>query len=258
MIVSCVGFGTTLVFMQSKPPTRASFSSEEDREDFFAGLKVLVRIWKFWCLCIAFGVGLGVFNAMSTLMAQVITGQGYTETEAGFASAALIGAGLVGAIDYSPNPNNLTLVILTSAFLGFGFFSTLPISLELAVELTYPVPEGTSASLLWFAGSFLSIPITLAMAALKSDAIINATATDNVTDNTDTNATNCLDIRNIQPMKESVWMAAGCVLVCDLFILPLRTSTKLRRKASESITKLAEQTTATTPAVFVGKKVTYL
>eukprot|EP00040_Diaphanoeca_grandis_P030334 m.179177 g.179177 ORF g.179177 m.179177 type:complete len:529 (-) comp31960_c0_seq2:41-1627(-) len=293
MVVACVGFLVTLVFMQSRPPTRASFSSDEEREDFFAGLKVLVRNWKYWCLCVAFGVGTGVFNGISTLMAQIITGEGYTETEAGFASAALIGAGLVGAIvagvlldytgrfillgratfltagislatfaffvqDYSPHPNNLTLVILTSAFLGFGFFSTLPISLELAVELTYPVPEGTSASLLWFAGSFLSIPITLAMAALKSDAIINATATDNVTDNTDTNATNCLDIRNIQPMKESVWMAAGCVLVCDLFILPLRTSTKLRRKASESITKLAEQTTATTPAVFVGKKVTYL
>jgi len=266
---SAFGFILTLAFMQSKPPTRCSFSSDADREDFFEALKTLSKNRQYLMLCGAFGLGTGVFNGVSTLLAQVITGQGYSETNAGLASAALIGAGLLGAMmsgvlldctgkfvplmrgafvlggsslaifayfvkPYETNPDELTTVILTSALLGFGFFSTLPLTLELGVELTYPVPEGTSASLLWLFGNFFGFPITLAMVALESDPI-NTTQFD--INGTSSNSTDCDGGGEIRPMKNSVWLGVGCIFLAVLLVLPISTSAKLHRRESELLQK---------------------
>jgi hypothetical protein len=84
---------------QAKPPTAPSTSAEEHEYDSFSqGLAKLATTPAYWLLFLSFGVGVGIFNAIATLMSQVLVGQGYTEDDAGLNSAVLIGAGLVGAL----------------------------------------------------------------------------------------------------------------------------------------------------------------
>jgi hypothetical protein len=43
------------------------------------------------------GIGIGMFNAISTLIEQMVEPSGYTEDDAGIFGALLIGGGLIGA-----------------------------------------------------------------------------------------------------------------------------------------------------------------
>lgn len=52
-------------------------------------------------LC-GFGMGLGLFNAIITVIAQLIAPCGYTSTQAGMLSGIIIGSGLFGAAVAGP------------------------------------------------------------------------------------------------------------------------------------------------------------
>lgn len=45
-------------------------------------------------------------------------------------------------------PNNLAIMCITIAFMGFMLVSFIPICMEIAVEVTYPVPAGTPAGMI--------------------------------------------------------------------------------------------------------------
>ena len=73
-----------------------------------------------------------------------------------------------------------TIIMCCSAFLGaplpitpaltppgLAAFAILPVALELSVECTYPVNEGTSAGFLWVAVQLLSIGVVSVMGALE-------------------------------------------------------------------------------------------
>jgi MFS transporter, FLVCR family, MFS-domain-containing protein 7 len=49
-------------------------------------------------LLFCFAVFVGIFNAMSTLLNQVVTPYGYSNDDAGFMGVAMIVGGLIGAI----------------------------------------------------------------------------------------------------------------------------------------------------------------
>jgi hypothetical protein len=50
-----------------------------------------------------------------------------------------------------------------------GANSTLPVALELGVECTYPIAEGTSAGFLWTAGNVWGVILVTVMDALRTD-----------------------------------------------------------------------------------------
>ena len=63
---------------------------------------MLLQTRDFLLLLCGFGMGLGLFNAIITVIAQLINPCGYTSTQAGELSALIIGCGLGGAAVAGP------------------------------------------------------------------------------------------------------------------------------------------------------------
>jgi FLVCR family feline leukemia virus subgroup C receptor-related protein len=144
-------------------------------------------------LFMAFGLGLSLFNALLTVMNNVLEPCGYTEDDAGMFAATLIGAGMVGAgfagyamdayhayrpllkagfasagfaccaLSASLKPDNSLYIYISFGILGFCMIPMLPVMIENSIECTYPVSEELSAGILFTAGNVIGIPVTLLM-----------------------------------------------------------------------------------------------
>jgi FLVCR family MFS transporter 7 len=158
-----------------------------------ADMRSLLANRNFLVLAWGFGIGLGVFNALLTLIAQILAPCGYDADAAGFAGGALLAAGLIGAgiagavLDktgkYVPmlktliagtvlavlfmlgslQPGNPDVAIAAFGVLGLLLIPLLPVSLENAAECTFPVPADTSASFLLGIGQLVGIVAIFAL-----------------------------------------------------------------------------------------------
>ena len=175
---------------QKRPSTPPSPSSEEGMK-MWPGLKVLVKNWQFWFLCLVWSIAAGIFNALLTLIPQFLCPYGYTEWFGGIVGASMIFAGLVGALIFGiivditkrfeeVSKIVLAITILASivvmevynlpnqpyliafAYILFGFFALIlmPVFSELAIEITYPVAEGTCNGILWTSVQFVGAGVT--------------------------------------------------------------------------------------------------
>jgi FLVCR family MFS transporter 7 len=164
----------------------------------------------FRLLLLGFGIGLGVFNALLSLLGQLLAPCGYDGATAGLAGGALLGAGLLTAAltgvalerthAYVPLLRaGILTVLLSAAFmlsslrpaaapalyasmalLGAAAVPLLPLTLENAAECTFPLPEDASASLLTMAGKYVGAGLTFAlqpMLALPAVAACASVAT---------------------------------------------------------------------------------
>ena len=167
-------------------------SSEGLRDD----VSNLLRDRNFRILLGAFGVGLGLFNALLTLVEQLLKPAGYTSDDAGLFGAVLIGVGTVGAgvagavLDathaYRPvlktgfvvaelatafallvmRPGQRTLLLIAGGAMGLAMMPLYPVTLECAVECTYPISEENSSGLLLLVGNLTGMLFTFILAAL--------------------------------------------------------------------------------------------
>lgn len=149
--------------------------------------RALLRNRAFVCLLVCFGVGLGIFNAVMTVLGQLLHPCGYSDDIAGYCGAALLGAGLVASGLYGAamertrayaavqrvgvagaaaasvamlaalRPDAPGLLVGCFAVFGAALVPLLPVTLENAAEATYPVPEDNSAALLFTAGNLAGI-----------------------------------------------------------------------------------------------------
>ncbi|KAI8850462.1 major facilitator superfamily domain-containing protein [Chytridium lagenaria] len=169
--------------VRSKPLTPPSKSAERESLPFWEGVKSLAGNRSFWIVWIVFGMLIGAFNVYVTLISDYVTPQGYTESDAGNVGLASIAAGLVSAAIVGPVLDRtrshrtvfrylpiLGAIGVVLFFLGAGWsdrlgvlfagailigasgFPVMPLSLELGVECTFPVAEGTSSGMLWTSG----------------------------------------------------------------------------------------------------------
>ena len=169
---------------------RAAFRAV--RADFAA----LLANRNFWPLLSGFGVGLGVFNALLTLLSQLILPCGYGDDDAGSAGAALLVAGLVGAgvagalldrtqafvpllqggivcevaaiafLLSSLRPRAEVALIASFGVAGLFLLPLLPLALENAAETTYPCSEDNSASLMLGLGNVVGLVAVFALEPL--------------------------------------------------------------------------------------------
>ncbi len=153
----------------------------------------LLRDMNFLLLLAGFGIGLSMFNAYLTLIAQMIQPCGYDSSVAGLCGAVLIGSGLLGATIAGPllektkayvlvlkcgiilctsgvifmlsslAPGQEGLLIGSFAVMGFFMLPMLPIALENAAEYTFPMPEETAAALLLMVGQYGGVAFTFAI-----------------------------------------------------------------------------------------------
>jgi len=160
--------------------------------------RCLVLNPSFRLLFLCFGLGLGFFNALLTLVGQLLSPCGYTDNESGALGGIFLGTGLIGALlaglildathRYSLclkggfmgawaasllfisalRPDNFAFLATSFALLGFWMLPLLPVAIDNGVEITYPeAPEFFSSGLLLSAGNLAGLPL----AALFSVAI---------------------------------------------------------------------------------------
>ncbi len=183
------------LFIRERPPSPPCPPEQEERSLVLEGLSKMIRQRDFILLMVIFFVGLGVFNAVTTWIDQILTPNGFSETQIGNAGGLMIFGGILGALilpllsDQYRKRVPFILLAVVGAVIGltgiayltsyalllvfsfvFGFFllSAGPIGFQYGAEITYPAPEGTSNGLLLLMGQVSGIIFILGMDALKS------------------------------------------------------------------------------------------
>ncbi|XP_018047471.1 PREDICTED: uncharacterized MFS-type transporter C09D4.1 isoform X1 [Atta colombica] len=176
-----------LIFFKSAPPLppssaqvvqREKSESNKDVKNFFNSLARLCSNRGYLLLLISYGINVGIFYAISTLLNRLVTKE-YPDSEedAGRIGLTIVCAGMVGSIvcgillDKTHKfwlttvgvyvcslvgmiiftftlDVKIYVVYITAGILGFFMTGYLPVGFELAAELTFPEPEGTSTGLL--------------------------------------------------------------------------------------------------------------
>jgi len=183
-----------LVLAKERPPTPVG---PEERSLVLDGLRSVFGNREFLLLLALFFVGLGVFNAVTTWIEDIVRPRGLTIDQAGLIGGMMVIGGIIGAVVIPPLSDRrrrrvpfLLLAIagsipgllgvtfassyallLASAFvLGAFLLSSGPIGFQYGAEITYPAPEGTSTGLLILAGQVSGIAFILGMDALRAPA----------------------------------------------------------------------------------------
>ncbi|MGH0122205.1 UNVERIFIED_CONTAM: hypothetical protein FKN15_026326 [Acipenser sinensis] len=195
----------TTVFKEKPPlpPSQAQAVLPESSPEDYSYKQPIINLFKnfsFLLLLVSYGILTGSFYSVSTLLNQMIIVQ-YEgeEVNAGRIGLTLVVAGVVGSIicgfwlDLTKTYKGTTLIVYLLSFIGIliftftldlgylivvfvtagilGFFMTgyLPVGFEFGVEMTYPVPEGTSSGLLNASAQVFGIIFTLIQGKLTTD-----------------------------------------------------------------------------------------
>ncbi|RMZ96772.1 major facilitator superfamily domain-containing 7, partial [Brachionus plicatilis] len=207
---------------------------EEDEESFFSNFKhYLSQIVKlmsskdFLILFISFGLSLGLFNTLTTLLEQILCTRGYSDTDVGYFGGAMIISGMVGSLiagvildktkrfeemskicfcisalanllfvilQLYNNDNSFIYYLLLISFCLTGFFGLplLPICMDMAIECVYPIPEAVSTGLLFIAGQVFGIVFILVYPGLAKNVPKDSFIYDNIQTCTKVNVTGYL------------------------------------------------------------------
>jgi len=181
-------------FMRSAPPTPPA-EVDTERSLVLEGLKHIFSIRDMQILLLLFFIGLGIFNAITTWIEQMVAPRGFSIIQAGTLGAVLMIGGIMGCIIIpllsdrfrkrklfivicivasAPGLVGLTfattfpLLLLSGFFMGFFFMSVAPVVFQYSAEISYPAPEATSQGLLMLAGQISGIIFIFAMDFFRS------------------------------------------------------------------------------------------
>ncbi len=196
-IVAAIAMFLFFIFARERPPSPPCPPEQAARSLVIDGLTKMIRQRDFILLMGIFFVGLGVFNAITTWIEQILSPRGFSSTQAGAAGGLMILGGIVGALaipmlsDQVRKRVPFLLLAVAGATLGlagltfvtgyvlllifsflFGFFllSAGPVGFQYGAEITYPAPEGTSNGLLILMGQISGIAFILGLDAFKAPA----------------------------------------------------------------------------------------
>uniref|UniRef100_A0A8C6TUI6 Choline/ethanolamine transporter FLVCR1 n=1 Tax=Neogobius melanostomus TaxID=47308 RepID=A0A8C6TUI6_9GOBI len=184
----------------AKPPSQAqAVLSDCLPEDYSYRQSIynLIKNKAFVLLLISYGILIGAFYSVSTLLNQMIMHcYQNQELNAGRIGLTLVVAGMVGSIlcglwldhtktykmttlivyflsfvgmvifTFTLDLDNIYLVFVTAGILGFFMTGYLPLGFEFGVEITYPESEGTSSGLLNAFAQIFGIIFTLTQGKL--------------------------------------------------------------------------------------------
>ncbi|XP_068563102.1 heme transporter FLVCR2-like isoform X3 [Cebidichthys violaceus] len=191
-------FVLVVIVFQEKPeipPTQAQAQARNippDDYSYMASIMSLLRNKPFMLLVVSYGLNVGSFYSISTLLNRMIIEHypgeevnagriGLTIVVAGMAGSLICGIwldrtktykqttlavylfSLIGMLVYTftLNLGHLWVVFVTAGALGFFMTGYLPLGFEFAVELTYPESEGTSSGLLNCSAQIFGIIFTI-------------------------------------------------------------------------------------------------
>uniref|UniRef100_A0AAY5ECZ5 Major facilitator superfamily (MFS) profile domain-containing protein n=1 Tax=Electrophorus electricus TaxID=8005 RepID=A0AAY5ECZ5_ELEEL len=204
--VSTVLFILVITVFQEQPdipPTQAQAAARlipAESSSYMKSILCLLRNRAFVLLILSYGLNVGSFYAVSTLLNRMIImcypGQ---EVAAGRIGLTIVIAGMVGSLicgvwldrsktykqttllvyvmslagmliyAFTLDRVHLWLVFITAGTLGFFMTGYLPLGFEFAVELTYPESEGTSSGLLNCSAQVFGIIFTICQGKIIDD-----------------------------------------------------------------------------------------
>ncbi|MGD0583951.1 MAG: MFS transporter [Bacteroidales bacterium] len=194
-IISAISVIVFFIFVRERPVTPPCSAELEERALVIDGLKQIFRKRDFNRLLIIFFVGLGVFNAVTTWIEQILSPNGFSAIQAGLTGGLMIIGGIVGAIvipllsdHYRKRTifiiialagstisllgvtfaTNYALLLVSGAAFGFFLLSSGPIGFQYGAEITHPISEGTSNGFLILMGQASGILFIYAMDSFKS------------------------------------------------------------------------------------------
>jgi cyanate permease len=194
-IISVISAMVFLIFVKERPPTPPCLSGQEERALVFDGFRQTLRTRDFNWLMLIFFIGLGVFNAVTTWIENILSPRGFTAAQAGMTGGLMIAGGIFGALvipiisDHFRKRTPFIIIAIAGATLGLagitfthsyailllsgigmGFFllSSGPIGFQYGAEITYPASEGTSNGLLFLMGQISGIAMIFGMDLFKS------------------------------------------------------------------------------------------
>jgi cyanate permease len=196
-IFALVSAAVFIVFVKERPPVAPCSPDQEERALALDGLKLIFRNKNFNWLMFIFFIGLGVFNAVTTWIENILSPRGFTSVQAGMTGGLMIAGGVLGALflpilsDHYRKRIPFIMIALAGATISligitvatnyiwvlisgmaFGFFllSSGPIGFQYGAEITYPISEGTSNGFLLLAGQISGILFIFGMNSFKSSS----------------------------------------------------------------------------------------
>jgi len=202
-----------VIAFKDRPPTPPSRASElgGSKEDgnYLSSIRRLVRNPGFVLLLITYGLNVGVFYAISSLLNTVVLKHfNDAQEDAGRMGLVIVCCGMAGSmvcgiiLDKTHQYKKTTLAVYFLSFVGMilytftlrfghievvyvfagflGFFMTgyLPVGFDFGVEITYPESEGTSSGLLNASAQVFGIACTMAseriITIVEDDRIANS------------------------------------------------------------------------------------
>ncbi|ORX50180.1 MFS general substrate transporter [Hesseltinella vesiculosa] len=166
LVIAIVGTVAAAVipFIPSKPKFSPSVSATQERLNVWAGIKNLFQNKEFIWLLILSSTAIGMALCYSAIIMEAIIPFGYTEAQAGLCVAILFISGFVGAV----LPNAFSVVILACIANGFFSYGLISVYLELASEVTYPVPESVSNCVISATCTITAFLFTVMLDALRA------------------------------------------------------------------------------------------
>ena len=182
-------------FARENPPSAPCPPGQEARSLVFDGLKQSLRNRNFIFLLVIFFIELGIFNAVTTWVEDIVRPRGFTSTQAGIAGGLMVLAGVIGAVivptlsdHYRKRTPFIILAVacaipgligityalnypelLVSSFvMGFFLLSAGPLGFQYAAEITYPAPEGMSNGMVLLVGQISGIAFIFAMDSFRT------------------------------------------------------------------------------------------
>ncbi|XP_053670586.1 feline leukemia virus subgroup C receptor-related protein 2-like [Anopheles nili] len=193
-----------IAVFKSEPPFAPSHvqalqrTMKPRRKDYWPSVGRLIKDENYLILVIAYGINVGLFNAFSTLLNQIVLNYfPDSASDAGRIGLALIVLGLIGSMVFGYlldtshkykatavwvcRLSAVTLVIfalalesrskkllaVASVFLGFFMTGFQPIGYEFAAELTFPEPDGPVMGILNISTQIFGIVITLMISGIQ-------------------------------------------------------------------------------------------
>ena len=183
-VVTVIGAVIYLILNRECPPTPPCPPGQDERIKVFAGLKHIFKQRDMIILLIGFFFGMGVFNAITTWIEQILSPRGFSSEQAGAAGSLLMFSGIIGAILMGALSDKLRkrrifiiiamlgaipgligmiyaatypMLLLSCFVLGFFIIGGSPVNFQYGAEISYPAPEATSQGLLLLAGQISSI-----------------------------------------------------------------------------------------------------
>ncbi len=177
-ILTALSAAASLVLIKERPPLPPEVETVE-RHSFVKGMVNLFRQRDMVILIILFFLGLGMFNAVSTMIDSICLNKGLTIDQSGMVGGIMLIGGVIGAlilpilsdkvrkrkiflvvcmVGMIPGIAGLHLssgygtALVSSFILGFFVMSAGPIGFQYAAEVSFPTPESTSQGIILLAG----------------------------------------------------------------------------------------------------------